>query len=513
MFRDCLTLPFRSLEGAKESDCLKEFVVKLFPALESNPGDVLEDNKLLIDKVIEYSEIKDSDLSVTADLIKRRDELKKSIVKDLENGAKKEEEEADSSGDSEAGSSDEGSAPQTDVDESPKDEGNDKKDSASTTDPEDESAAADNEGDLEGVIGSGLGDGESKKDEDKGSESSKPAAESFQEKTPTKAPSNKFLKLNAVFKPIRDKFNAAQIALESFGLKKKEDPSNQPVAYMEQEVVESLEYLLRIAQSYIAKNDTLTVGSRDGLKRLLEELTVFEEYFKNGNIHFTHAVVDDKDILGMISTPGKSAPRDTVTVLTKFTEASSSLVSKILTNGFNQLESDFLTSGFSAEDGEITYKDTLPGFQNVQASLSTFTNYIDTNYEDYQVYSIKYIRTDDLYDLPGVALTKDKDFEHLLSQTNKLIVDASVALDNLKTLNESYKKFCSDIKVIIYDIEKNKDKKLADLGLDEKLQDFIKFKLATEVYVILVEAVMSYLSGITGVLRQTVELGKAKQEE
>ena len=490
--------------------------MKLFPALESNPGDVLEDNKLLIDKVIEYSEIKDSDLSVTADLIKRRDELKKTIVKDLENGAKEEEAEANPSADSEAGSSDEGNQEEAAVDTPTEEEtANDNKDETkdegkepakkNKADPDDESAAADNGDDLDGVIGSGLS-GEAEKKEEK------PATESFQEKTPTKAPSNKYLKLNSVFKPIREKFNAAQIALETFGLDKKQDPRDQPVAYVEHEVVESLEYLLRIAQSYIAKNDALSVGSRDGLKRLLEELTVFDEYFKKENIHFSHAVVDDKDILGIISIPGKSSPRDTAGVLTKFTEAASSLVSKILTNSFNQLGSDFLTSGFSDEEGEPTYKDTLPGFQNVHASLSTFTNYIDTNYEDYQVYSVKYIRTDDLYDLHGVALTKDKDFEHLLAQTNKLIVDASVALDNLKTLNESYKKFCSDIKVIIYDIEKNKDKKLSDLGLDEKLQDFIKFKLATEVYVILVESVVSYLTGITGVLRQTVELGKKNDE-
>jgi hypothetical protein len=135
-----------------------------------------------------------------------------------------------------------------------------------------------------------------------------------------------------------------------------------------------------------------------------------------------------------------------------------------------------------------------------------FSNYIDTKYEEYQVYKVQTFKPHDLYSLPAISLEEDKDLKKLMTELDKILISAGLILDNVKDMSAQYQTFIDSLKTISYDVEKGAQTNLAGLGLDDKLKDFIKFKLVTELYINDLDAAVHYLSAAMSALAQLVEL-------
>ena len=197
----------------------------------------------------------------------------------------------------------------------------------------------------------------------------------------------------------------------------------------------------------------------------------------------------------------------TSTALSKYLESGSALAVKLLQNPFEQIPDALAAAGYTADErGVFVNPQVLPGFTSMQASVVPFSNYIDAHYEEYQIYKVRVFKPQDLYSLPALSLDQDKDIKKLLSELDKILVSAGLILDNLKVVGDNYQQFIEAAKGIVYDVEKGTQINLAGLGLNEKLMDFIKFKLVTELYINDFDGAVQYLGSSLSALGQLVEL-------
>jgi len=458
-------------------------MIKLF-ALEEEQKDHLENNELLIDKVLNYAKQEKSPMSLTADILTQRKELKKEINDKLNEPPEDDSSEGDDN-DSDENSDDNQDNENTDDNGSKDDDG--KKDDASDSD------AADDKDSLKSLVGSGLSDsskGESKKEEET-------ATESFKTK----------LTLSNIFAPIRDHYTYYSTALETFNLSaKKLALEEQPIVYVKEAVEKSLNNLVTLANSYIDNNTTFAEKIAGSVKELNEKLTIFRQFVENEKFHFTNKLINDKDILSNVSCPGKSDITETARILLNYVEDSTKANALVINNEFNKLSSGYTTSNFQQEEGDLVYKTALPGFNIIRLHLEPYVNYLKTDIQEYQYYKLKVLKTEDLYNLEAITISEDREINRLLDTVDKLLVNISLTTDNLKDINTHFTKFIDDIKVIIFDIEKDKYKDLASIDIDSKVQDFIKFKLVIESSYININTMIEYMTSVMSVLNICVEL-------
>lgn len=517
-------------------------MAKLYAMEEIEETDPLDKrNQLLIDKVLEYDKKTQSDVSVTADLIKQRHDLRSEITAQLQEN--KEDEESADDGQKDSGTSDDGeqdadadgtaddsgdgddkteddstSGDDADANQGADDRGESKKPAAKGDgDESDESAAADDVDSLRSLVGSG---GKKDKSKDESKDDKKPAEEGFKSpierrklKTTTNSLATVFglnSALKQIFTPLKNSHRKRMLAIESFQLQDKPKVTDQPVAYVKDEVLESLNRLIAIANQYIHKNQATTTQGAEGLKRVGEKLTVYKQFVEAEKFQFSQKLLsssDETDFVVPLSLKGKNELEYTSTVLAKYLESSSAMAVKILQNPFNQLPDAFKAADYKSEDNKVFIaQGLLPGFIQMQASIAPFTNYIDADYEEYQIYKVQTYKPQDLYALPSISLDQDKDLKKLLAELDKILISAAMILDNLKIVTDKYQSFVDNLKTLIYDIENNTQTNLASLGLDEKLMDFIKFKLVTELYVNDFDAAVRYISAALSALGHLVEL-------
>ena len=194
--------------------------------------------------------------------------------------------------------------------------------------------------------------------------------------------------------------------------------------------------------------------------------------------------------------------------MAKYLDTTVPLINKLLTNKLEDIPSALLTSDFQEEGGTIDYKAVLPGFYKVSAAFTPFTNYMETDYENYQIFRLKTLKLQDLYKLDHIALNEDKDLIAILDRADSIIMAVGMTIDNLKTINDTYKTFIDKLKATVYEIEKGEKEKLSDLDLDEKMKDFIKYKLVTELYSLNISMGIDFLTSLVSAFTVLVELGE-----
>jgi hypothetical protein len=442
-------------------------VVKLF-AMEENTS---SDNELLIDKVLERAKKPTSPMSLTADVLKQRQQLNEEISNKLaetteESPSEETKETEDTQREDEESSGDTETSPETDTEEK-------------TDDTEGE-----NKEDITSLIGSDL-----KKEE--------PATES------------KALRvtLNNIFNPIKEHHRRYVQSLSPYALESQALPiKEQPIVYVKESVTESLNNLVTLSNTYVDNNTTFISNMSTSVKSLNERITVFKQFIAVEKYHFTNKLVSDKDILSNICTVDKSDPRDTTRFMLEYIESSKKATGLVTSNSFSELTSSYLNSNFNQEDDDLVYGKVIPGFSLIKVHTPTYQNYLSTKIEDYQYYKLKVLKTEDLYNLTSIGITEDKELQFIMSNVDKLLVNVTLSVDNLHDINGFFTKFIEEVKAMIYDIEHDKYTNLAQVGIDEKVQDFIKFKLAIEAYYINVNTMIEYLTGLMSVLNVTVEL-------
>ena len=471
---------------------------KLF-ALEEIEDQEGSGNDLLIDKLLDRKKEEVSPLSLTADLLKRRDEITKDIKEHIEAEDEVPEDEEgtedeSSEGEEETepkGESDDNTDDNSSGEEEPSDDKKETKESKA--DPDDEGGEADSEEDLDGLIGSGLGGG----DKEPQAEKKETATESFRH-VPT---------LRNCFEPLRNTHNAYKVSLEAFGNDLKPTPeTEQPIVYVKEAVLESIKNLTSIAFTYIDSNQTFTSKSTEAVTALNERLTVFTQMVQGGKYHFTHKLVSDKDILANISYVGHSSVRETVRALMKYINHSNKSSSTLLNSKFDELKSAFQTQEFNEDGTDLLYSKPIPGFNMVKASVVPYTNYLKTKIEDFQYYKLKVMKTEDLYNLPSISITEDKDIAYIVESLNELLVSLTISIDTLGSVTEHFNQFVDTLKVVAYNVSNDHFKNLAELGLDNKVKDFIRFKLVMEISYININLVMDYMTSVMSALNVALEL-------
>lgn len=499
---------------------------KLF-SMESEDVD-LEDrsNDLLIDKVLKRAEQPKSAMSLTADLLKQRQNLKKEITDELSKDEEDEEDSDDSSSEEDSDSDD--SSPEedsedtsgeedakdkndddTDENDSSRDDEEDssesdgsetESDAGKDDDEEDSGSAADDSHSLAKHIGSGLGDGDKKKH----------ATESLFINKPVKMPKAYIadkVTFENVFEPIKKVRRNYLSTLKTYSLEAMAvDVADQPVAYVKESVNKSLNGLVLLASKYIDNNKQYVSTVSKSIKDINERITVFKEFVEAKKYSFTDQLLTDKDILSKMGIPGKSDIRSTSRTLMAYLDNTIKATAVMVNNPFEALSDAFGTAGFKSQDGDYIYQSTLPGFSSVRLHIENYNDYLNTNIENFHFYKINVLKTEDLFELEGITVSDDKELLYITSILDKLLVDISTSVDNLNDINTHFSKFIDEIKVIIYDVEKGTKRNFSELGIDEKLKDFIKFKIAMESYFISIKLAVEYLTGVMSVINICVKL-------
>lgn len=476
--------------------------MKLFTVEEEASG-----NELLIDKLLRKKEEDEkSPLSITADLLKKRDDIVKDVTKHIkEEEEKAEEEEVDSDDTEDDTSSDEGEV--EDKEEDTSDKGSEEEGKKEEAPAEDEASKDDDiedfDKDPEALIGSALGDDSS---DSKGKSEGKEevAQESFS--NPSRITAANW---NS---PIRNRLDKYRLALEEVSpdiAPNKE--TAQPVVYVKDEVMTSLDNLTKLAFTYIERNKDFVTKSRSACEGLLERITVFKLMVEATRYHFTHKLVEDREVLANISHDGKTGIRESLRAINKYLKDSSTATSLIFNNDFDKLKDSFTTNNFEAEEGEgvdseLGYANSIVGFKTTKVAIPQYVNYIKTKVNDFNYYSVREAKTEDIYNLPALSITEDKDMVYAADMLNTLMVNLITSLDTLNKVTENFNEFIDSIKVIAYNVQKDQYTSLGDLGLDEHIKDFIKFKLVMEVLHVNIDMGIDYVTSVFSALNVMLEL-------
>lgn len=460
---------------------------KLF-ALETESNKV-SGNDLLIDKLLDKKEEEEtSPLSLTANLLKQRNTINADIKEHIEQHEDKMEELEEGDDSTEEDEQDEeqtSESKEKEAEEDGKDAEDDSGDSADESDDDE---------DVEALVGSEL----NKDAPEDSAEGKGVATESHQQP----------VSLRNCFSPLHNSYQGYLIALESIaeGVTPIKD-TEQPVVHVKDSVLESLNRLTSVAFTYVESNQAFIDKTSKAVTELNERVSVFATMVEEGKYHFTHKLVSDKDILANIAlNNGHSSIRETVRALNTYTNFSNKAVTSVLSNEFEELRNAFLTQGFVEDDTDLVYAKPIPGFNMVKVGMVPYTNYLKTKVENYQYYKLKVMKTEDLYNLPAISVTEDKDIVYITESLQQLMFSTSVSLDSLTKINEHFTEFTDGLKVMAYNVENDQYKSLADLQLDNKVKDFIRFKLVMEVSYINVNLILDYMTSVISALNLVLEL-------
>lgn len=483
----------------------------------------LEDNSndLLIDRILaKNNDLPKKPLSLTADILKQQEQITKEVSKQLTETKQEdtqdtstEEETSDSlTSDTEVSndnqtkedkeSSKEDTADDTTQekeDEDEKSSSDDEKEISDSKDDEDEGSVADSQEDLDKNIGSEL------------SKSNSPSPKPKEDK---ELATESLVTTSNIFTPVIKSYLGYRVSLEQYNLSKFAiSVENKPIVYVKDSVLESLNRLILVSSSYIENNNNFVEAISRSFKELTERYAVFSTLVANRSYNFTNKLVSDKDILTNISFPGKSNPRDTIKVLNKYLANSIKSVSLLISNQFSDLISSFTNNGYisSTENkGNLAYEKTLPGFITVQITIPAYINYLKTKIDEYQYYKLKTAKSSDIFNLPSIGITEDKELDYVITNLAETISYVTTSIDSLSAMSSHFTEYITEIKAVVFDVGNNKYENLKDIGLDSKIQDFIKYKLAIEAYYININIAIDYITSITSVFDEVVELKDVK---
>lgn len=459
-------------------------------------------NDLLIDKIIKQSEEPEQPMSLTADLLKQRQELQAKVVKEFQESENTNQEtdnddendttDDDSSSDMDDGDTDSSNSSSDDDGNS---EGDDSDGEESKSDDKDdkEDDQEDEDEDPEDLMGSALKDddeSDDKKDDDK----EEVSEESY-------------------FEPLRVIHRNYLSYLRKFSLENHAiDETSQPIVYVKESVIEALNKLLVSTDGYITNNQTFFQTAEKAVKGMNERLTVFNGFFESKKYELTNELVSDSDLLKRLSIPENSSPREMVSMLVKYVDRVNKATIGMVKNRFDLILDNYLNNEFTkvedndTDNEEVVYRKVLPGFKQVKLKVGNYTNYLESKVKDFEFFTLEVAKPSDLYNLPSIGVKDDTELEYLLKNIGVLLVNATTMADNVNGITSHFEDLTKTVKGLIYDVGQDKYQDLTELGLDNIVQDFIKFKIAIEVYYITYHLVIDYITGLMSVINNTVKL-------
>lgn len=450
--------------------------------LEAEPG-------LGIDKVMDRTGVDEAKpLSLVSDILAKRDKLNEEAeerAKELDSKEEESEEDTSDDEDSEDGDGeDDGDGGDDDFDDE-------------FDDPAEDDDSSDDEDDSEDE------DKDDKDDEDTGEDPDKEITlESFQD------PIKKLFGSWDFFQALRKTGKERLLALESFGISFEdhgEIDEDTAVVHVKEPILEALTRMGEINKKYIDNTESFINKLTVSIPKLDERLVNFLAVFERGEVVFTNKLITDVNILQTVAYDSTVNLRESLKVMRNFNSDTND-ISKIITNSnFDDLKDAFASKGFVEKVNELQYKKRLPGFNFVVVNLPDFKNYLKTNPLEYQYYLLKEDNPSIVYDLRGVSVTEENDVLYYTETLKSIILDMSLSIDILKLVLKHFHDYMDTLKVLKVNVEQDEIEKLSDLNLDEKVKEFIVFKLIVELVSVNINLSATFVTGFMEVLNSALE--------
>lgn len=470
------------------------------------------DETLFIDRVLKKNkEGEETALSLTDKVLEGRKENIEE-VKEAEEAAKKAVGEGfDEGGD---GGSDWGSDDDNDGDDGDGgdddgfgDDGDFDLDDMGFDDPADSSEEEDNKDDKDD-------DKEDKKDDkdDKGNDEDKDVGnESLRSTTrKLKASWDIALGLREVNQRHLDRLASFGIGIEDANNVKLDEPTpiedgTVNVVYAKDQIVEAVSKLSNINRKYVTHSQKYLEKMHEAVPKMDQRLNNYEVAIAGDKLELVGKLVDDVPLLKHVSYEGVSDPRKSLKRMQNYLVDTNEIASVLVKSDFNSMQDVFATKGFIVNSDELIYKKEIPGFNEVRATIPSYDSYLNSNITEFQFYSTSSENNGKLFDLAGVAVTELDEITFLVKSMKEIITELSVSIDMLDVITGEFKGFMNELNLLKVDIEEDAFEKLSEIGIDEKVQTFIKFKMVIEIVSVNTNLTFSYLTGLMSLFDSIVK--------
>lgn len=456
---------------------------------ESNP------DQTFIEKELDASNPeKARPASLTTEILADRE----AILKEAEEAAEQAKNEEDDDEDGDEDDNEDDNEDDDDGDDDEDDDGDDDDlDDLDFDDPADEDFEEDEEDDE---------DKDDDKDKDDKDKETKASNDPTILNTPKK---EKFRKGWNYCKALREQQKKRILTLQSLGVKvteksldeqSEELEEDSDVVYIKEGIVESLTVLSELNRKYVESTDAVIEKFAKALKTTNEKISNYARVMGAGELKFTNKLISDVDILKRVSLTTTSNPRDTIKRLSKFIKEINDIASIISKTDFDSMKDVFLSKHFVLKGDLIEYAYMIPGFNTVLANIPEFKSFMKTRASDYQYYTNTQDNPTELYDIKGISITDEVDVKFLTEEAAKMILDASVTVDLLKVLNNGFKSYMDNLRILRTEVEDDAFDKLSDIDLDSKIKQFIVFKVSIEMCTVNVKLAVDFISGLREIL-------------
>lgn len=461
---------------------------KLFSvSLESGDNNVNPEDDLLIDKLINMEKKPKNIASLTTMLIKEKKELEDEL-----------DENNDASGDEEK--------PHEELNEENQEVSNEESDKENQEEELEEPSSENKE-----EIPEGDKEEESKdKEESDDDKEEKPDENEGNKEKDSKDKEGKVsTEYLSPFLFLQERYLNYVATLESLNMRKKALAlESQPIVYLKDSVLKSLNTLIDLANSYIQNSEKTIRNNQLTAKSFNERFTIALNSIKSNSYKFTNKIIDDKEIIERIATTDVYKLRDTIKLLISYNDKIKLLIDKLLNNPFDKLESAFTNSDFIKDEAgdSYVYKGKLPGFNEIRAQLAKYQNYVKTQPNEYKYYKVHKFSIDEFYRIKGITIDEESELLYLVENAQNLVLELGLYTDKLNILNNNFNTFIEKIKALVYDIENGKVENLGELKIDKHYKSYILYKLILEIILVNIELIIDYLTTLLTVLDITVEL-------
>lgn len=465
--------------------------------------------ELAIDRLLDRSGAKEAGpLSLVGDILAKREEMAKEIAeeeKEREELAEKEEDSGSDDSSSDDGGDDDGGGDGDDFDD-----GDDLDDLDDPADEGDEEEEEDKEEDKDKDK-----DKEEDKEEDKGSDDGDDKEVATESASPfvVKDYNKKVPKVWDIFRPLKElaqerieflgRFN---LSLESDGVEEEVGVEGTDVAFSKEAIVESLANLGIINKKYIDATTDNHAKLFKSISKMNERLLNFKKVYERGDIKFSPKLFTDTSTLRLVALREDVNLRDSVRSMIKYLKDTNEAVKALPNNEFGKISDVLNNSGFINKGEVHTYVKRLPGFVFVSVDIPDYNNYLKTSPLEYSAYSSTEYKPSDIYEIKGVSISSEGDIEYLTETLLELVKELAISTDLLKVVIDGFKSLMDSLKILRVGVEEDEYEKLNELNIDDKVHDFIVFKLIVEMLTISIKVSIGLLTGMIEVMEHSLEL-------
>lgn len=290
------------------------------------------------------------------------------------------------------------------------------------------------------------------------------------------------------------------------------DQGNTSVAFTKDAIVESIANLGEINKKYYDNTVIYIEKLMKSLPKIDERLMNFQRVHERGEVEFTNKMVTDVSILAHIAYDKDFNLREVLKRIKTYSKDSNDIAKLILNSPFKDLTNAFLSKSYLTKGEVLQYSKRLPGFNIASVNLPEYKNYLKTSPLEYQYYTLKENNPSEAYEIKPISITEEKDILYFVDVLKSIVLELSVSVDVLRALLVEFKKFMDELKILRVGVEEDEFEKLSELGLDDKVQTFILFKLVVEIISVNINISVECITGFMEVMDHTLKLTDIEPE-